>query len=173
MGKWETDNVLEIPSRTVKLSEIWDSGVLLDYLLGYFNVVVFKVILGSFRSKVSDMHCTILSCSSWMAIWRAKQSENLGLGGTCMACRWLFCVSSCSRSVQLSQNGLVKNGWSYSKADCYLVLVGKSTTYMYYDRYFSGEDHSGAILCTFLKVNCKLKRLAIEQKGLKLLKFGT
>ena len=60
---------------TAKLSEIWDSWILVTKIWGTFDLVGFKVILGSFSALVSEWPVKMAGC-------RLKQSEIIELRHT-------------------------------------------------------------------------------------------
>ncbi len=52
MGKWKFEHILEMANRWAKQGEIWDLGVLVEYVLGTFDFAAFKIIFGSFVALV-------------------------------------------------------------------------------------------------------------------------
>ncbi len=51
--------ILKTAGRRAKRSEIWDSGTLLTHMWCTFDLVMFKVILGSFSALVSEWRVTL------------------------------------------------------------------------------------------------------------------
>ena len=51
-------NILETANRRAKWREIWYSGVVVTYILAAFDLLVLKVIFGSFGTLVSKWHVT-------------------------------------------------------------------------------------------------------------------
>ena len=64
----------KMADRRAKGSEIWDTGVVVGCIWGTFDLVLFKVILGSFLSLYI---CTflIVACNSKTTSRRAKRGE--------------------------------------------------------------------------------------------------
>ncbi len=73
----KTADILEMAMRRAKLSEIWESGLVVTCIWGTFDLLVFKVILGSFIALVSKWPVT----QKRLAI-RATRTEFWGSGGT-------------------------------------------------------------------------------------------
>ncbi len=53
MGNYNKCDIMETASRRAKLTKIWDSGISVTHMWGTFDLVVFKLILGSFGALVS------------------------------------------------------------------------------------------------------------------------
>ncbi len=68
----------------MKWSESWDSELVVTCILGIFDLLVFKVILGSFGALV--LNCLKMACNSKMAGRGVKGSEiwDSWVVGTCL-----------------------------------------------------------------------------------------
>ena len=102
---------METAGRRAKWTKIWDSGTLVTHMWCNFDLVVFKVTLGSVGARLK------MACISKTARRRAKRSE---IWDSWILVTYILGMHDLvvfnviwGHSVHLSQNGLyLDNGWS-------------------------------------------------------------
>ncbi len=84
-------------NRRVKRSEIWDLGLLVEHMKDIFDIVMFKVILGSFKAlrifpKILLLqNCFFYTCDSFSAkLFLLSMMFSVAVATTFISCNFEF-----------------------------------------------------------------------------------